>query len=134
MRRALYGYPLPNPHLWDALRSRFLHCTSLGYSSQRTYDTTKGVLQGALAALALLMLPVLLALGPILIAPSGPDDHGNQNRSRHNGDDNETDAGCYSDAQGADSANAKLLRDVWLTMPPRPAPRAPRPGPPPAAA
>src|SRR5918998_1363073 len=42
---------------------------------------------------ALLMLPVLLALGPILIAPRGRAYHGNQNRNRDNGEDNETDTG-----------------------------------------
>jgi hypothetical protein len=58
-----------------------------------------------LPALALLMLPVLLALGPIFIAPRGPAYHGNHNRNRDNGDDNETDTGCYSDTQGKTSLN-----------------------------
>ena len=61
-----------------------------------------------LPALALLMLPVLLALGAILIAPRGPAYYGNQNRNRDNGDDNETDTGCYSDTQGKTSPCALI--------------------------
>jgi hypothetical protein len=56
-----------------------------------------------LPAHVLHLLPVLLALSPILIAPYGPAYHGNPNQNRDNGDDNEIDTGCYSDTQGKTS-------------------------------
>src|SRR5215203_1999098 len=65
------------------------------------------------------MLPVLLALGPILIAPRGPAYHGNHNRNRDNGDDNKTDTGCYSDTQGKTSPCA-LFRGCRILRPDSP--------------
>jgi hypothetical protein len=60
-------------------------------------------LRPLLPAHALHLLPVLLALSPILIASHGLKYHGNPNQNRDDGDDNETDTGCYSDTQGKTS-------------------------------
>ena len=94
----------PVSGLYDSRKLRVeVNRTSLKQATLLLWGAVAPRLPPLLPALALLLLPVLLVLRPILITPRGRADHGNQNRDRDNGEDNETDTGCYSDTQGKTS-------------------------------